>query len=275
MSTSTETAPARTMGVRFHESLAIAAGFDGYGRLHDFSQDNWLHINPDDYSILKPLLARLHVSTQDTYHVHDAAIKTNLPDMIAGYDGLITHIQMMKGIVDIYWQDESFRSLFPPGTTKEFVYVCADLHDLGRFCGMNAQIQLVSADLVSHELLKQMFPGYPQDAYLHDIAYITGAKALPDPENNIFIYFMKLIDTCGKKPPRHPRDLDEVDGTYDRWYKNQLLTGSLPITKIQPITADGYRTNDIKFTLVAAELIRDRFPSIDFDEAIESASRDR
>lgn len=275
MSTSAESAPARTMGVRFHESLTIAASVDGYSRLRDFSQDDWLHISPDDYTILEPLLAKLHASTQDTYHAHDAATKTNLPDMVAGYDWLSTHIQMMKSIVDIYWQDESFRLLFPSGTTKEFVYVCADLHDLGRFCGMNAQTQLVSADLVSHELLKKMFPGYPQDTYLHDIAYITGAKLLPEPENNMFIYFMKLIDTCGKKPPRHPSDLNEIGGTYDRWYKNQLRTGSLPITKIQPITAEGYRTNDIKFTLIAAELIRDRFPSIDFDEAIESAARDR
>lgn len=263
-------APSRTMGRRFHQSLEIATNLDGYSQLHAMSTSDWLKIDKEEYNTLDSLLGALHAGTQKTYHDYDAAI--DLPEMVADWKGLKTHVQVMKNLAEIYWQDESFKQLFPPGTTLEFVYACMDLHDLGRFCGMNANAQLVAADVVSHELLKKMFPGFPQDTYLHDIGYITGDKPLPNPEENVFIYCMKLFDTCGKNPPRHPEDLYASDGLYEQWYRQQLANGSLPITKIQPISAVGYKDNDIRFTKQAAELVRHTFPNVDFDEALDRAA---
>lgn len=267
-----ESMTGRTLGRRYHKSIEIANGLVGYSQLNSMSKIDWLHITQDEYGILEHLLVNLHTHTQETYHDYDG-LGNHMPEMIADWEGLKTHIQVMKNLGNIYWQDKSFRDLYPPGTTLQFIDTGAELHDLGRFCGMNAQAELLAADRVSHQLLKTMFPGFPQDQYLHDISYITGELPLPDPNigNNILIYWMKLIDTCGKNPPRHPNDLYLAGGHYDNWYTKQIQLGSLPITRIYPTAAETYRANDMRFTLLAADLIRNTFPDINFDLALEQA----
>jgi hypothetical protein len=155
----------RTMGVRFHSVLEYAATENIFAEMKDMTTDQWLKIDSDKYSSIEEQLTQLHEKSFDVYHEYDNSKGRTLPEMNLEWGSFTKHLNIMKTVIDRYYDDATFKSLLPPGTTKEFLYLLVDFHDLGRICNMNALSELVMSDNVSHHLLKTIAPNFPQEHF--------------------------------------------------------------------------------------------------------------
>jgi hypothetical protein len=233
--------------------------------------DQWLKIDSDKYSSIEEQLTQLHEKSFDVYHEYDNSKGRTLPEMNLEWGSFTKHLNIMKTVIDRYYDDATFKSLLPPGTTKEFLYLLVDFHDLGRICNMNALSELVMTDNVSHHLLKTIAPNFPQEQFLPDVDQIAGYEKMPGEEDFPILYFFKLLDTCCKDPARHPDDLEREGSAYSKWYANAIKTGALPITRPKPVAAETYRENDIDFVKRAYTLINKIIPGINFDTVLDEA----
>lgn len=244
-----------------------------YDKFKQMSTGMWLMLGEQDYQKLEKLIGLVSDKTGEIVNQNDVNdLYAGSLDKLRFDDGFPKHIQTMKNILDIYWDEIVKNKLLPPGTTKYFAYTCIIFHDYSRFSNMNG-IPIAIADTVSHELLKLSFPEFPQDKYIHDVEYIFGTKNLPPEEDNFFMYFLKLIDTYGKIPRRLMDGFFEKGGKYSLWLDAQIQSGTLPINIDEKIvTAEEYRERDKLFTTRAYDLVKRMITAIDFESAVIDAA---
>ncbi len=237
-----------------------------YQRFSTLDRDGWLTLSERDYDALDAMIWRLHTGYPNPLKPALSPIQDNSAVDLAG---LRQHIYMMHNMETIYWSSQNFRALLPPNTTLSFAHTCDLFHDFGRFGGINGH-DLLLADAHSHDLVAELFPGFPQDEFLHDIRYIGDIAPAPDPFLYPFIYWMKLIDTTAKIPRRHPYTLFQPRGAYDAWAERARAEGKFPLSN--GVDAMTYMRSDRAMTLAAKALITKVVPDILFDEALDEAA---
>lgn len=267
---------------RYHVAKALYESVPERATFRSLSAREWLRLPPAGYRAIARFAKTLSQAGL-SIDSHDLSPATRLRyGLSGGAADLIMHMQMMEAILRTYRKESRLLSLYPPGTTFDFVKTTILWHEFGRWCGVHRDpTSLLGMDQKSARLVQDFFPNAPTAHFLHHTEHVLRLEPMPDPRHNAIPLLMKAVDTLGK-PGRDPQKFFHQQGGHAAWVAVQKANGLFPITVSQRlsgamyssrmITAEEYARNDCAMTVAGCAYLADLVPYRPVESVLAEAS---